>query len=149
METETTPIPEGYHSLTPYLIVKEAARAIDWYIKAFGAKELLRLEKDGKIAHAELEIGDSRIMLSDEFLEWGAIAPTGGAKGFSLVLYVENVDEVFDDAIDFGATILHPLKDQFYGDRMGTFLDPFGHEWSVGTHVRDVSLREMQAEMNH
>ena len=135
MENQTGPIPEGYHSLTPYLIVKDAARAIEWYKKALGAEELFRMDKEDRIGHAELRIGDSRFMLADEFPEIEAIAPSSGGRSFSLVLYVENVDEVFDQAVDFGAIILHPLKDQSYGDRMGTIRDPFGHNWSIGTQI--------------
>lgn len=144
METNVEPIPKGYHSLTPYLIVNDANKAIQFYEKVFGAKELYRMDApNGKIGHCEIEIGDSKIMLADEFPDRGAVAPTQGGRAFSLVLYVSNVDEVFDDAIDNGGIIVHPLKDQFYGDRMGTFRDPFGHEWSVGTHVEDVSPEEM------
>lgn len=139
------PVPHGYHSLTPYLIVNDAHKAIEFYTKVFGAKELFRMDApEGKIGHCELQIGDSRIMLADEFLNRGAVAPTSkGGRSFSLVLYVSNVDEVFDDAIDNGGVIVHPVKDQFYGDRMGTFRDPFGHEWSLGTHIEDVSEEEM------
>ncbi|WPU63216.1 VOC family protein [Peredibacter starrii] len=144
METNVEPIPKGYHSLTPYLIVNDAKKAIQFYEKVFGAKELYRMDApNGKIGHCEIEIGDSRFMLADEFPERGAVAPTQGGRAFSLVLYVPNVDEIFDEAIDNGGVIVHPVKDQFYGDRMGTFRDPFGHEWSVGTHVEDVSPEEM------
>ena len=144
METNIEPIPKGYHSLTPYLIVNNGLKAIQFYEKVFGAKELHRMEApNGKIGHCEIQIGDSKIMLADEFPDRGAVAPTQGGRAFSLVLYVPNVDEIFDDAIDNGGVIVHPVKDQFYGDRMGTFRDPFGHEWSVGTHVEDVSPEEM------
>ena len=144
MEKQIEAIPQGYHSLTPYLIVSDAKKAIHYYTKVFRAKETFRLDApDGKIAHAELQIGDSRIMLADESPDSGVIAPTKGGRSFSLVLYVENVDEVFDDAVDNGGIIVHPLKDQFYGDRMGTIRDPFGHEWSVATHIEDVSEEEM------
>lgn len=145
METEIRSIPEGYHSLTPYLIVKNAASAIAFYQKAFGAKEIFRMDAPGgKIGHCELQIGDSRIMLADEFPDMGARAPVGGDRAFSLMLYVENVDEFFKRAIEAGAKVLRPLKDEFYGDRMGTLQDPFGHNWHVATHVEDVSEEEMQ-----
>lgn len=144
METQVAPIPEGYHSLTPYLIVSDAKKAIQYYTKVFGAKETFRMDMPGgKIGHCELLIGDSRIMLADEFPNRGAIAPTQGGRSFSLVLYVPNVDEIFDEAVDNGGIIVHPVKDQFYGDRMGTIRDPFGHEWSLATHIEDVPEEEM------
>ncbi len=146
METQVTPIPKGYHSLTPYLIVRDAGKAIDFYKKAFGAREIFRMDAPGeKVAHCELEIGDSRIMLADEFPNMGATAPGEGVgKSFSLVLYVENVDELFNRAVDAGAKVIRKLKDEFYGDRMGTIQDPFGHNWNLATHVEDVSPEEMR-----
>lgn len=145
MENEVSPIPEGYHSITPYLIVKDATKAIDFYKKAFGAKEIFRMDAPGgKIGHCELMIGDSRIMMADEFPDMGSTAPEGANRSFSLMIYVENVDEFFDMAVDHGARIIKPLKDQFYGDRMGTIQDPFGHNWHVASHIEDVSTEEMQ-----
>lgn len=145
MQTEVKPIPEGYHSITPYLIVKDASKAIDFYKRAFDARELFRMDAPGgKVGHCELQIGDSRIMMADEFPEIGSTAPTEGGRAFSLMIYVDNADEFFDRAIDNGARILKPLKDQFYGDRMGTLQDPFGHNWHVATHIEDVPEEEMQ-----
>ena len=143
------PIPEGYHSVTPYLFIRGAARAIDFYKNVFGAKEKMRMPgPDGKIGHAELQIGDSVVMLADENPQSQAKSPetVGGATN-SLLLYLENVDSVFEKAVKAGAKSLKPVADQFYGDRMGTILDPFGQMWSVATHVEDVSPEEMQRRM--
>ena len=139
------PIPDGYHSLTPYLIVKGGARAIDFYKQVFGAIELMRMEAPGGVVgHAELKIGDSIFMLADEFPDKGALGPeTIGGTPISLMLYVENVDDVFARAIAAGATVVKPVADQFYGDRSGLFLDPCGHQWNVATHVEDVPEDEM------
>jgi PhnB protein len=141
----TKPIPEGYHSVTPYLIVKGAARAIDFYKQAFGATELVRMDgPDGTIGHAEVKIGDSPVMLADEHPEMGFRSPqTLGGAGVSLMVYVDNVDEVFPRAISAGGKELRPVKDQFYGDRSGTLEDPFGHVWTLSTHVEDLSMDEM------
>lgn len=147
MEKQVNPIPQGYHSLTPYLIVNDATRAIEFYEKAFGAKELFRMPApNGKIVHCELQIGDSRVMLADEFPDMGATAPVPGesGKGFSLLVYVENVDDVFKRAVEAGAKVIKPLTNEFYGDRMGTVQDPYGHFWNLGMHVEDVSEEEMQ-----
>lgn len=146
MAESVQPIPAGYHTLTPYLIIREAARALDFYKQAFGADECCRLSApDGKVGHAEMRIGDSIFMLADESPEWGSRSPELlGGTAVSLVLYVENVDAVFQRAIDAGAKVLRPLEDKFYGDRMGTLLDPFGHEWSLATHIEDVSPEEME-----
>ena len=143
------PIPEGYRSITPYLIVRGAAEAIDFYQKAFGATELMRLEgAPGIVAHAELQMGDSRIMLADEQPAIGAFAPqTPGSSAMSLHLYVENVDEVVPRAEQAGAKITRPLTDQFYGDRTATLEDPFGHVWTVATHVEDVPPEEIDRRM--
>jgi len=140
------PIPEGYHSITPYLIIKGAAGAIDYYKKVFGAKERMRMDgPGGTIGHAELEIGDSVIMLADESLEMGHRSPkTLGGSPVSIALYVENVDAVFKRGLDAGGKQVRPVENQFYGDRMGSLEDPFGHVWSVGTHVEDVAPAEMQ-----
>lgn len=143
------PIPEGYHSVTPYLIVNDGAGAIDFYKKAFGAVETVRMGgPDGKVGHAEIRIGDSYVMLADESPDMGhRSAQSIGATPVSLVLYVEDVDAQFKQAIAAGAKELRPVEDQFYGDRMGTLVDPFGHVWSLGTHKEDVSPEEMNRRM--
>ena len=143
------PIPEGYHSVTPYLIIDGAADAIEYYKKAFGATELFRMPMPGgKIGHAELKIGDSPIMLADEHPEMGYKSPTSwGGSPISLMLYVEDVDAVFQQAIGAGAKEQRPVADQFYGDRLGTLTDPFGHVWTISTHKEDVSMEEMQRRM--
>jgi len=142
----TKAIPDGYHSITPYLIVNGAAKAIDFYKRAFGAVELVRMPgPDGKIGHAELRIGDSAIMLADEHLQMGHRSPQSlGGTAVSLMVYVERVDEVFGRAVAGGAKELQAVKDQFYGDRSGTLQDPFGHTWTVATHVEDVPPEEMR-----
>jgi PhnB protein len=144
-------IPEGYNSLTPYLVIKGAAEAIDYYKKVFGATEIVRMPAPGgKIGHAELQIGDSRLMLADENPSMGqghTSASTVGGSPVSLYLYLPNVDEVFKRAVAEGATILKPVQDQFYGDRSGFLRDPFGHLWGIATHVEDVSPEEMQERM--
>jgi PhnB protein len=139
-------IPEGYHSVTPYLIAKGAAEAIEFYKRAFGATEVMRMASpDGNIGHAEITIGNSSIMLADEYPEMGYRSPQSiGGTGVSLMLYVEKVDEVFSRSIAAGAKELQPIKDQFYGDRSGTLQDPFGHVWTVATHVEDVPPDEMR-----
>ena len=140
------PIPEGYGSVTPYLIVSGAARAIDYYKEAFGATELMRFGgPDDKIMHAELQIGDSRIMLADEHPERGHRSPQSlGGSGTGLMLYVDDVDLVFMRAIEAGGNVQQAVKDQFYGDRSGSLSDPFGHVWTIATHVEDVEPEEMQ-----
>jgi PhnB protein len=142
------PIPDGYHSVTPYLFVRGGARAIEFYKNAFGAIERVRMPgPDGKVGHAELQIGDSMIMLADENPQAKSPETLGGSAN-SLHLYVENVDAVVDKAVKAGAKLLRPVDDQFYGDRMGSIVDPFGQMWSVGTHVEDVSPEEMKKRMN-
>jgi len=144
MTNKTKPIPDGYHSLTPYLVAVNAASAIEFYKKAFGATERMRLAgPDGKIMHAELEIGDSVIMLGGESAGGSGPASTGGAL-VSMYFYTEDVDAVFSRAIALGATVKKPVEDQFYGDRSGILTDPFGHVWSVATHVEDVSPEEIK-----
>jgi PhnB protein len=141
----TKPIPEGYHTITPYLAVDDAANAIDWYKKAFGAKERMRMEAPGgKIGHAELEIGDSLVMLSDPFPQASSKPPKqlGGTSG-GVFMYSEDVDAVVKKAVDAGATVTMEVADQFWGDRFGTVTDPFGHSWSIATHVEDVPPEEM------
>jgi len=142
-------IPEGYNTVTPYLVIKGAAQAIDYYKKVFGATVVMRMDgPDGRVGHAELQIGDSRIMLADEHLDMGhASATTIGASPVSLLLYMPDVDRVVEKAVAEGAKILKPVQDQFYGDRSGFLRDPFGHLWGVATHVEDVSADEMERRM--
>ena len=139
------PIPEGYRTVTPYLAVDDAAEAIEYYKKAFGAKERVRMETpDEKIGHAELEIGDSLVMLSDPIPEATTRTPKElGGTSASVFLYVEDVDAVVKRAVDAGATVTMEVADQFWGDRFGSVQDPFGHSWSIATHVEDVPPEEM------
>jgi len=138
------PIPAGYHSVTPYLIIKGAADAIAFYKKAFGATELFRMEHEGKVGHAEIKIGDSPIMLADEQPGMGYVSPkTLGGTPVSLMIYVEEVDKIYKQAIKSGGEEVKALQDQFYGDRSGTLKDPFGHVWTVATHKEDVTPEEM------
>lgn len=143
------PIPDGYHSVTPYLIAKDAAVAIEFYKKAFGAIELFRVPgPGGAIMHAEIKIGDSIIMLADEFPQMDALSPTTiGGSPVGLMIYLTNVDEVFARAIAAGGKELRPLQNQFYGDRSGTLADPFGHKWTIATHVEDVTPEEIDRRM--
>ena len=145
------PIPEGYHSITPYIIVDDAAGAIDFYKEAFGATEVLRMPMGDKIGHAEIKIGDSHVMLADEFPERDIRGPKarGGATS-SLMIYLDNVDTAFQRALDAGAKVDPGMevKDQFYGDRSGTLTDPFGHKWTLATHVRDVPEEELRQSMD-
>ena len=140
-------IPEGYPRVTPYLIVDGAAAAIDFYSSVLGAKERMRMGgPDGKVGHAELEIGDAVVMLADEHPEMDALGPRSvGGTPVSLHVYVEDADDVFARAIDAGAKELRPVEDKFYGDRLGSFEDPFGHHWHVATHVEDIPPEEMAA----
>ena len=149
MATNVKPIPEGYHSVTPYLIIKGAAEAIEYYKKSFGATELFRMPTpDGKIGHAELKIGDSPIMLSDEHPDLGHVGPqTLGGTPVGIMIYVDDVDTIYKRAISGGGQEVKPLQDQFYGDRSGTLKDPFGHMWTVATHVEDVAPEEMEKRM--
>lgn len=144
--TNVKPVPDGYHTITPYLFIRGAAHAIDFYKSVFNATELFRTPGPiGQVMHAELKIGDSIIMMADENPKMGAMSPqTAGGVSTSLHVYVENVDGVVQKAINAGAKLLRPVKDQFYGDRSGTLLDPFGHMWSIATHVEDVSPEEMK-----
>ena len=138
-----SPIPAGYTGVTPYLIVHGAAKAIDFYKRAFGAVELFRFEgPDGTLGHAEIKIGNSPIMLADGMSGYPDPLTLGGT-GVSFMLYVPDVDAAFARAIAAGATVKRPVADQFYGDRTGTLADPFGHVWSIGTHIEDVSPEEM------
>jgi len=142
----TKPIPDGYHTATPYLIIGGAGDAIEFYKKAFGATELFRFPTpDGKVGHAEIKIGDSPIMLADEFPEMGYKGPqTLGGSPVSIMIYVEDVDTIFNQAVAAGAAIKEAVSDKFYGDRLGTVTDPFGHVWHISTHKEDVSIEEMQ-----
>ena len=140
--------PEGYSTVTPYLTIKGAAEAIDFYKKAFGATEVFRMPMGDTIAHAEIRIGDSHIMLSDEYPDMDMLSPPsrGGATS-SLMLYLEDADSAFEQAVAAGATAERPVEDQFWGDRMGTVVDPFGHRWSLATHTEDIEPEELQRRM--
>jgi PhnB protein len=142
-------VPEGYHSVTPYLVVDGAAAAIDFYHAAFGAEEVLRMPMGDRIAHAEVKIGDSHVMLSDEWPDQGYLGPLsrGGATA-SLMVYVPDVDAAFAQALAAEATQEKAPQDQFWGDRMGTVIDPFGHRWTLATHIEDVSEEEMGRRMS-
>lgn len=144
-----SPVPPGYHTVTPYLVIQGAERALAWYATAFGAREVMRLPApEGKIGHAEIEIGDSRVMLADESPASNARAPGAfGGSPISLLLYVEDVDRMVAMAVSAGATIKSQPEDKFYGDRMGTVLDPFGHTWHISTHIEDVSAAEIERRM--
>lgn len=144
------PIPEGYNSITPYLVIKGAAAAIDFYRTAFKATEVMRMPMpDGRIGHAELRIGDSVVMLADESPEAEAISPsTLGGTTVGLMIYVEDADSIFNKAISMGAKVKKPMATQFYGDRNGTIEDPFGHKWTIATHVEDVTPEEMKRRMD-
>ncbi len=146
MATKAKYIPDGYHTATPYLIVNGGARAIEFYKQTFGATEIMRIgSPDGKVGHAEIQIGDSRIMLADEFPEMDARGPqTIGGTPVGLMLYVENCDAMISRAVSAGAKVLKPVQEQFYGDRSGTILDPFGHKWTIATHKEDVAPEEMK-----
>jgi PhnB protein len=145
---DVKPIPEGYHSITPYLIIDGAAQALEYYKTAFGAVELFRMEHGGKIGHAEMKIGDSPFMLSDEHPEMGYRGPKAlGGSAVGIMIYVDDVDTTFKQALDAGGTELKALQDQFYGDRSGTLTDPFGHVWTVATHKEDVSPEEMEKRL--
>jgi PhnB protein len=143
---KVAPIPKGYHAVTAYLSIRGAAQAIEFYKRAFGAKELLRIPgPEGKLGHAEIKIGDSHVMLADEMPSMAFLAPqTRGGTTVHLHLYVKNVDDTVQKAVAAGAKLTRPIEDKFYGDRAGTFDDPWGHRWNVMTHVEDVSPEEME-----
>lgn len=147
--SEVQPIPEGYHSITPYLNVRGGAEAMAFYRDAFGAEELHRLGgPDGTIGHAEMKIGDSRFMLADENEAWGNRSPLAiGGTGTSLMIYVEDVDAVFESAVNAGAKVVMPVEYHFYGDRSGMVEDPSGHRWMISTHVKDVPPDELESLM--
>ncbi|HKY32286.1 MAG TPA: VOC family protein [Candidatus Polarisedimenticolia bacterium] len=137
-------IPDGHHTVTTHLTTTDASAAIDFYKKAFGAEEIVRMPgPGGKVMHAELQIGDSRIMVNDEFPDYGALGPRSlGGSPVSIHLYVQDADAAFDRAVKAGAKVTMPLADMFWGDRYGKLEDPFGHKWSIGTHIEDVSAEE-------
>jgi PhnB protein len=143
------PIPEGYHTVTPYLVLQGAAGALDFYKRAFGAKELVRMPgPGGRVMHAEIKVGDSMIMLADEAPERGHRGPHAlGGTPVGICLYVEDVDSLAAQAVAAGAKEIMPVTDQFYGDRSGTFVDPYGHKWTISTHKEDVSPEEMHRRM--
>jgi PhnB protein len=145
MAGKVNPIPEGYRTVTPYLIVRGVAKAIDFYRKAFGAEEVMQMPgPGGKISHAEIKIGDSMVMMADENPEWGSNSPQAlNGTPVGIFLYVPNVDATYKQAVDAGATPTMPPSDMFWGDRYGKLKDPFGHEWSLGTHIEDVPPAEM------
>ena len=149
MAGKVKPIPDGYHSITPYLIVDDGGRAIDFYKKAFNAKEVMRMPgPGGKVAHAEIKIGDSVVMLADEAPEMDArSAKHYGGSPVSMLVYVEDVDKLFPQAVAAGAKEVRPVADQFYGDRSGTVKDPFGHSWHLSTHKEDLSEAEIKKRM--
>ena len=146
MAEKVKPIPDGYHSVTPYLIVNDGARALDFYKQAFGATKVFLIEgPDGRVGHAEIKIGDSHVMLADEHPEMGARSPLSiGGSPISLMLYVEDVDATVARALEAGAKLTRPVANQFYGDRTGGLEDPFGHAWYVATHVEDVPPEELE-----
>jgi PhnB protein len=138
-------IPDGYHTVVPHLTVRGAAEAIEWYKKAFGAKEVRRSPgPGGKLMHAEIQIGDSRIFLNDEFPGMGPEAPQKGKSPVTIHLWQEDVDSAFNKAVQAGAEVKFPLADQFWGDRYGVLLDPFGYSWSMGSHIKDVTPEELK-----
>lgn len=146
MTRKAKPIPDGYHTATPYLIIQGAANALDFYKRAFGAKEILRMAgPGGKVMHAEIQIGDSRIMLADEMPEMGFRGPNSiGGSATTIHLYVKDVDAMAKKTVAAGAKVMQPVENKFYGDRSGTFTDPFGHIWSLATHIEDVSPKEIR-----
>src|SRR5712664_247178 len=145
MSANVRPIPEGYHSITPQLTCRDAARAIDFYKEALGAKELMRLAgPGGRVMHAEMQIGDSRIMLADEFAGMSTAPTPSTLHSYSLFVYTEDVDTTFNRAVKAGARADMPPSDMFWGDRYGKFTDPFGHQWGVATHIEDVAPDEMK-----
>ena len=151
MSTTVSPIPKGYHSITPHIVVSDAKKAAEFYKNAFGAEiRGMATGPDGKIMHAEVKIGDSILMLNDEFPEWHVLSPTStkADTAVTLHLYVEDADKALDRAVKAGAVVTMPLEDQFWGDRYGKVRDPFGHTWSIATHIKDQSPEEMKAAMD-
>ena len=145
MSAAVKPIPEGMHTVTPHLVINGAAKAIDFYKRAFGAQEIGRFPTpDGRLMHAAIKIGDSHIFLADEFPEMGSKSPSGGHSPVSLHIYVEDVDTVFNQAVSAGAKSTMPIQNMFWGDRYGQLTDPFGHSWSVATRIENVTPEEMK-----
>jgi len=144
MTNKVKPVPEGFHTVTPYLAVKDGKKALEFYVKAFNAKVGTRLEIGGMIMHSEIEIGDSRIMVSDEFPPHFNSPQTIGGTPVGICLYVKDADVLFNQAVAAGAKVLSKVENQFYGDRTGKIADPFGHEWTIATHIEDMSQEEMQ-----
>lgn len=145
MSTDVRPIPDGFTTVTPYLTVSSAAEAIPFYEKAFGAHELFRNAAGDRIMHAQVMIGDSIVMMSDEFPDYGCLGPQPGTRSpVTIHLYVENVDDVFAQAVEAGAEVVMPVQDMFWGDRFGTVKDPFGHLWSISTHIEDLTPQEIE-----
>ena len=146
------PIPAGYHVITPHLVIKGAAEAIEFYKRAFGAEEICRMpfpEKDGtmKLGHAELQIGDSKLFLADEFPDYGSVGPSGGGSPVTIHLYVTDADAAFARAVEAGASVAMPLDNMFWGDRFGKLVDPFGHHWSIAEHLEDPTPEQMKERM--
>lgn len=146
------PIPAGHHAITPHLVIKGAAEAIDFYKRAFGTEELSRMPfpaKDGtmKLGHAELKVGDSRLFLADEFPDYGSVGPSDGRSPVTIHLYVTDADAAFARAVEAGATVAMPLADMFWGDRYGKLIDPFGHHWSIAEHLEDLTPEQMRERM--
>src|SRR4051794_26730072 len=144
-------IPDGYHAITPHLVIKGASEAIEFYKRAFGAEELCRMPFPGpdgqvRLGHAELQIGDSRIFLADEFPDYGSVGPDGNSP-VKIHLYVTDADAAFERAVEAGATVSMPLADMFWGDRYGKLVDPFGHHWSIAEHLEDLTPAQMQERM--
>lgn len=146
MPDRAKPVPTGFHTLTPHLIVRDADKALEFYKNALGAEVLgVARMPDGKVLHASLRIGDSMLMLNEEFPEYGGLSPLSvGGTGVTIHIYLENVDQAFNRVVDAGAKVTMPLMDQFWGDRYGMVTDPFGHKWSLATHIKDLSPEEMQ-----
>jgi PhnB protein len=152
MPNKVNPVPAGYHTITPYLSLKGAAKALDFYRRAFGAEVVVRMDlPDGRVGHAEIQIGDSHVMLADEMPDMPdavtSSPQTLGGTTTGLMIYLDDVDTRFKRALEAGATVKRPVQDQFYGDRTGTLQDPFGHIWTLGTHVEDVPPDEMKKRM--
>jgi PhnB protein len=149
MADKTKPVPDGYEGVTPYLVLKDASSAIDFYTRALGAMETMRMSQpDGRVGHCDLKIGQAHIMLADEFPEMGFLGPqTRGGTTVGLLLYVDDCDATVQRAVSAGAKLARPVQDQFYGDRSGVIEDPFGHQWTIATHKEDVSPQEMERRM--
>jgi uncharacterized glyoxalase superfamily protein PhnB len=149
MAIEVRAIPDGFHTLTPHMVVRDAARAIEFYKQAFDAevRRVAHDSPDGKITHAELRIGNSMLLLCDEFPDWSVLSPQSlGGSAVTIHMYLENVDSAFERAVSAGCTVLMPLADQFWGDRYGIVIDPFGHRWSLATHIQDRSAAELKRD---